>query len=255
MNGMAGELSRYTVMATWDDCPHLDEAAKAEMLREYPAYQREARSKGIPALGSGTVYPVPESDYRCLPFELPAHWPRAWGLDTDAGVGWTGCVWMAWDREASVYYVYDCFKRRHQEPAVTIEAVKARGAWIPGVADAAGLAVTAHDSEQIIGILRQGGLDVVLPDKAVEAGIQQVWELLSAGRLKVFSNCGPLFDELRLYRRDERGRIVKKDDHLVDPLRYLVRSGRERMRTRPGVAKLDEPRLLDPSRMGTSWMQ
>jgi len=47
--------------------------------------------------------------------------------------------------------------------------------WIPGVADAAGLAVTQHDSEQVIAILRQGGLDVALPDKAVEAGIQTVW--------------------------------------------------------------------------------
>ena len=251
---MAESLSRYTVMASWDDCPHLDEDAKRELLAEFPPFQREARSKGIPALGSGTIYPVPENEMRCAPFEVPDHWPRCWGADTDAGAGWTAAVWLAWDRESNVFYVYDCFKRSHQEPAVTVQAIKARGAWIPGVADAAGLAVTAHDSEQIIGILRQGGLDVVLPDKAVEAGIQQVWELLSGGRLRIFSNCGPLFDELRLYRRDEKGRIVKKDDHLVDALRYCIRSGRERMKTKPGSSKAAQTTLYDPAKAGTAWM-
>jgi hypothetical protein len=81
-----------------------------------------------------------------------------------------------------------------------------------------------------------------------------VWELLSGGRLRIFSNCGPLFDELRLYRRDEKGRIVKKDDHLVDALRYCVRSGRERMKTKPGSSKAAQTTLYDPAKAGTAWM-
>ena len=248
-------LSRYTVMATWDDCPHLDEAAKAEMLKEYPAYQREARSRGIPALGSGTIYPVPENEIRVGPFEIPPHWPRCWGGDTDAGAGWTAGVWLAWNREANVGYLYDCFKRSHAEMAVMVEAYKARGAWIPGVADAAGLAVTQHDSEQVIAILRRGGLDVVLPEKAVEAGIQMVWELLSSGRLKVFSNCGPWFDEFRLYRRDDKGRVVKKDDHLMDCTRYAIQSGRTRMKTQPGLKNAAETLAYDPRVASVLWMQ
>jgi hypothetical protein len=28
-----------------------------------------------------------------------------------------------------------------------------------------------------------------------------------------------------MYRRDEKGRIVKENDHLMDCMRYLVRSG------------------------------
>jgi hypothetical protein len=210
------DLTRYTVMATWDDVPHLDEQAKGEMLKEYPAYQRDARSRGIPALGSGTIYPIPESEIRVAPFEIPAHWPRVWGADTDAGAGWTAAIWLAWDREANCGYIYDIYKRSHAEPAVHIEAIKARGAWIPGVADAAGLAVTAYDSEQVISAWKNAGLDVTLPAKAIEAGLQSCWELLSAGRLKVFTSCGAWFEEYRLYRRDEKGRIVKKDDHLQD---------------------------------------
>lgn len=252
---MDANLTRYTVMATWDDVPHLDAQAKGEMLKEYPAYQRDARSRGIPALGSGTIYPIPESEIRVTPFEIPAHWPRVWGGDTDAGAGWTAVVWLAWDREAQTGYLYDCYKRAHAEMAIHITAVKARGEWIPGVADAAGLAVTAHDSEQVVSILRRGGLDVTLPDKAVEAGIQEVWELLSAGRLKVFSSCGPWFEEYRLYRRDAKGRIVKEHDHLMDGTRYVVRSGRDRMKTQPGQRGDGMLPVLDPAAASVSWMQ
>jgi hypothetical protein len=232
----------------------LDEQAKGEMLKEYPAYQRDARSRGIPALGSGTIYPIPENELKVTPFELPAHWPRVWGGDTDAGAGWTAAIWLAWDREANVGYLYDAYKRSHAEMAVHIDAIKARGPWIPGVADAAGLAVTAHDSEQVISILRRGGLDVILPDKAVEAGIQEVWELLSAGRLKIFSSCSAWFEEVRLYRRDDKGRVVKKDDHLMDATRYAVRSGRNRMKTKPGDSDR-HPTVLDPATAAVSWMQ
>lgn len=247
-------LSRYTVMASWDDAPHLDDAAKREMLLEYPPYQRDARSRGIPALGSGTIFPVPESEIRCAPFEIPDHWPRCFGMDTDAGAGWTAAIWLAWDRESNVGYFYDGFKRSHAEPAVTIEAVKARGVWIPGVADAAGLAVTVKDSEQVISILRRGGLDVELPKKAVEAKIQMMWELLSGGRLRVFSNLGAWFDEFRLYRRDDKGRVVKKDDHYMDASLYAITDGRERMKTKPGQKPGEQPITYDPTKVGTSWM-
>ena len=62
-------------------------------------------------------------------------------------------------------------------------------------------------------------------DNSVEAGILKVWEYLSTGRLKIFSNCVNLVKELRIYRRDEKGRIVKANDHLCDCLRYLTLSG------------------------------
>ncbi len=249
------ELTRYLVMATWDDCPHLTTEAKQAMLAEYPPYQRDARSKGIPALGSGTIYPVPESQIRVEPFAIPDHWPRGFGLDLDAGAGWTAAVWVAWDRQADTYYVYDEYKRAHAEPAVHAAALKARGEWIPGVGDAAGLQVTQHDSQQYLTIYRQLGVDLVLPDKAVEAGIQTVWELLSSGRLKAFSTCQRWFDEYRLYRRDDKGRVVKKDDHLQDSLRYILRAGRARMKTRPGTAKGAKNRELSVEARALSWLQ
>ena len=57
--------------------------------------------------------------------------------------------------------------------------------------------------------------------------------MLSAGKLKVFSSCQPWLEEFRLYRRDDRGRIVKQNDHLLDATRYLCMSGVRRMTAKP----------------------
>jgi hypothetical protein len=251
--------TRYLVMASWDDAPHLTAEMKTAMLKEYPPHQREARSKGIPALGSGLIWPVPEADITIAPFAIPVHWPRGYGMDIDAGAGWTAAAWMAWDREADVYYLYDVYKRSHAEPVVHASAIKARGAWIPGVADAAALLVTAHDSEQYVSLYKRLGLDLKLPDKSVETGLQEVWELLSSGRLKVFASCVAFLEEFRLYRRDAKGRVVKQHDHVCDCVRYLVRSGRARMKTAPGTVT-DEPghggrRDVSMGERGQSWMQ
>lgn len=225
--------SKFVVMATWDDAPHLTQAAKDELWRSIPPYQRDARSKGVPQLGSGAIFPVPESDVTVTPFEIPAHWPRGFALDTDMGAGWTGVVWGALDRASQTLFIYDCYKRSRAELAVHIAAVKARGTWIPGVGDAAALIVTPHDAQQIISLYRQAGIDIQLPDKSVEAGLQATWERMSAGRLKVFSSCSQWFEEFRLYRRDDKGRIVKENDHLMDPTRYMVQSGLKRFITQP----------------------
>jgi phage terminase large subunit-like protein len=245
--------TRYIVMASWDDSPHLTREQRDAMLLEFPVHQRDARSKGIPALGSGVIYPIPENDIKVAPFEIPESWPRCWGMDIDAGAGWTAAVWLAHDRNANTYYLYDCYKRSHAEPVVHAEAIKARGKWIPGVADAAALLVTHGDSQQVVAIYRKMGLDVVLPDKAVEAGIFDVWTLLSSGRLKVFASCAAFFEEFRLYRRDGKGRVVKQNDHVCDALRYSIRSGLARMKMKPG----DKPEERDRSAFGgsqSSWM-
>lgn len=93
--------------------------------------------------------------------------------------------------------------------------------------------LTAHDAEQVISLYRRAGLDVRLPDKSVEAGLHFVWEMLSQGRLRVFQSCTAWFEEFRLYRRDNQGRVVKQNDHLMDATRYLCFSGLSRMKTKP----------------------
>jgi len=96
--------SRYLVTANWDDVPHLSAKMKAELLASTPRHMRDARSKGIPTMGSGLIFPVAEEDIVCAPFAIPAHWPQINGLD----FGWDhpfAATSLAWDRDADRIYV------------------------------------------------------------------------------------------------------------------------------------------------------
>ncbi|MGH9257361.1 MAG: hypothetical protein ACRD3C_22605 [Vicinamibacterales bacterium] len=232
-------MSRSIVGATWDDAPHLAPAAKEALWASYPPYQRDARTKGIPQLGAGAIYPVEESFIAVKDFPIPKEWPRGFSLD----VGWnvTAAMFFAYDREGETWYGYDCYKRGQAEPPIHAEAIKARGIWIPGVGDCAD--INKLDGVQFLTIYRNLGLILELANKAVEAGIQDVYTLLSVGRMKIFARrCALWFDEFRLYRRDERGRIVKVNDHLMDCTRYRIRAGISKLATEPiAVSTLTDP--------------
>ncbi len=47
----------------------------------YPAHEREARTKGIPSLGSGRIFPIVEEDILCDAMPIPAHWVQIVGVD------------------------------------------------------------------------------------------------------------------------------------------------------------------------------
>lgn len=229
--GTIESATKAVVMATWDDAPHLTKAQRDDLWKSIPPYQRDARAKGVPQLGSGAIYPVPESDIVVPSMPIPDHWPRVYALD----VGWnrTAAIWGAHDRDAGVWYLYAEHYRGQAEPAVHAEAIKARGTWIPGVIDPAARGRSQHDGQQLRSLYDDLGLDLSSADNSVEAGIYATWEMLSQGRLKVFSTCTSFLSEYRLYRRDEKGKIVKTNDHLMDCARYLVMSGRDRATVKP----------------------
>lgn len=216
-------MSKLVVSATWDDVPHLTQEQKAELWSSIPPYQRDARSKGIPQLGAGAIYPVPESDIIVKPFDLPVYWPRAYGFD----VGWnrTAAVWGAHDREADIVYLYSEHYRGQAEPSVHAAAIRARGDWIIGAIDPASRGRGQKDGEQLFQNYSDLGLVLMKAENGVEAGLFDVWQRLSTGRLKVFSTLQNWLAEYRLYRRDEKGAVVKSNDHLMDATRYLVVSG------------------------------
>lgn len=247
-------MSRVVVLVAWDQVPHLTQEAKDDLIKTIPGYLRDARTKGIPQLGSGAVYPFPETDIRVADFPIPEHWPKAFGLDT-ALAGVTAAAWGAMDPESGVLFIYSVYRRAQAEIAVHAEALKSRGAWIPGVADAAAIADVERRS--FLEHYRAHGLRLVLPDKAVEAGVQDVFDRMSAGKLKVFASCQTWWHEFRLYRRDQKGKIVKQADHVLDATRYLVRSGLQRMEVKPSAARKtfeDLVRAQDAGAKTGDWM-
>lgn len=209
------------VRCGWDDVPHLDEEWKRSTEAGMLAYQREARKLGIPAVGVGKIYPVEESAFVIRPIAIPPHWRRVYGFDG----GWhnTAAVWMAYDKDEDVVYIYSEYKRGEVTVDVHAAAIKARGEWIPGVGDAA--AREGHSNDTVLSLYRARGLKLQLADKSIDAGIQDVLSRLEVGKLKVFSTCVKWLDEYRTYAYDDKQKVVKRNDHLMDATRFGVRSG------------------------------
>lgn len=239
--------TRYLTQAGWDDSPHLSTEMKAKMLADVEPHLRDARSKGDPSMGAGMIYPISPDEVSYTPFAIPAFWPRVFGMD----VGWnvTAALWGALDRSTDTVYIYSEYFGQKQLPLVHAAAIKARGAWIPGVIDPAARGRSQVDGEQLLTTYRGHGLDLSQADNAVEPGLALVWERLCTGRLKVATHLQNFWREFRQYRRhmayNKHGALVaevmKVDDHEMDSLRYLCVSGVPKMRVQE-FRRLEESR-------------
>lgn len=216
---------KAVVMAGWDDVPHLSEAEKARLLASIPPHQRDARSKGIPQLGAGAIYPVEESSFVIDPVPIQPHWRIAYGMD----VGWncTAAVWGALDKDTDTLYLYREYAAGELHPSVHAAAIKGKeGApKHPGVIDPASRGRLQKDGCQLLQDYCDLGLDLQAANNAVEAGLFEVLTRLTTNRLKVFNTLVGWLKEFRVYQRDEKGRVIKKNDHRMDCTRYLVNSG------------------------------
>jgi hypothetical protein len=242
--------SKYVVQAGWKDVPHPDDNEKKKLVANTPPYQIKARTDGEPSLGAGAIYPIAESDIVVPDREIPEYWPRAYAMD----VGWsrTAALWGARDPGTGIIYIYSEHYQGQGEPASHAQAILGRGMWIPGVIDPACLGSSQIDGRTLMEIYRTLGLRLFPAVNAVEAGITEVWQLLVSGRLKIMASCTNFFREFRKYHRDDKGsgKVVKRDDHLMDCLRYLCVSGRPLM----CVAPRPEPVYRRQNYQRQGWM-
>lgn len=225
---------KWFVQAGWKHVPHLDEEQKRALLATTPLHQIQARTEGEPMLGAGAIYPIGEPEILTPTCEIPDTWRRVYALD----VGWnkTAALWGAEEPGTGIVHLYAEHYQGQGEPASHAEAIKARGEWIAGVIDPASLGSSQIDGRTLMDIYGKLGLRLEPAVNAVEAGLTEVWNLLVSGRLKVQEHLHNWRSEFRKYHRDEKGKIVKANDHLMDCARYLVVSGRSHLRVRPRPA-------------------
>ena len=208
------------------DAEHYTAAEKEQIEASYPEHEREARTNGLPTLGSGRIFQIPETLIRCQPFECPDHFYVINGVD----FGWNhpqahAQLWE--DRDTGCFYVAIVMKKEEMKADAAWRAVKSWAERVP--------VAWPHDGYQ-----HEKGGGEVLKDRyalegftmlenhatwptggnAVEPGIQELRELMLDNKFKVFTTCEPFFDEFRLYHRDEYGRIVKLYDDIISAIRY-----------------------------------
>jgi hypothetical protein len=117
---------------------------------------------------------------------------------------------------------------QNQAETVTVRAVEVERHWVRGrLGGGPGV-----DLDLKLSYVRLG-LKLQHAGNSVEAGILRLYQQLSDGTLKIFNTCTQLLADLRYYHCNERGQVVKRQDHLVDALRYAVMAGPLYAKTKP----------------------
>jgi len=240
---------QFMMSASWDDASdeiktiggkpgHLDKKTREQILNAFPPHERDMRSKGVPMLGSGLVYPVPDEDIMCERMELAPHWLRGCGLD----FGWdhaTAAAFSAYDPDTDIVYIYDAYKQKKLTPDVHALALKNKNCdWIPIFWPHDGNRSDGYGGQTLAEIYRKVGVNMHYEHfsnppgignsegeggNQVNPGVLEILQRMQSGRLKVFKDLGDWFEEKRMYHRKD-GKIVTKNDDLMAATRYAVMS-------------------------------
>src|SRR6516164_829965 len=210
-----------------DDAQHFDDKERAQIIASYPEHEREARTKGVPTMGSGRVFLTNEEKLLVDPFDIPAHFLRWGGMD----FGWThysAFVEMAWDRDQDVIYILRTLRLREQTPIEHAAAVRSWNlvwAWPKdgrrSSLEGAGIALAAQYTAAGLDMMHAHATFDDERGVSVEAGLMEMADRMRGDRWKVFkgANDGWL-EEYRLYHRNLDGRLVAENDDAISASRY-----------------------------------
>lgn len=250
---MEDSPDRSDTNMTIDDALHIPKEQRDRIIASYPPHEREARTKGTPALGSGRIFPVTEEQIAVDAFPVPPHWAQIGAID----FGWdhpTAAVKLAWDRDADAVYVINAYRRREAVPAMHAAALRSWGDWIPWAWPHDGLQHDKGSGDQLAQLYRKDGLKL-LPEHAqyendrgtgVEAGLMDMLERMETARFFVFRHLADWFEEFRLYHRKD-GKVVKLQDDLMSATRYGVMSLRHARVAAPRMIRVAPFRNTDPA--------
>ena len=224
---------QFFMMKGWGDAPHISKEKSERLLASYPAHQRDMRSKGTPMLGHGRIYDLSEEFLTCDAFPIPKHFYVINGMD----FGWDhpqAHVQLVWDRDSDIFYITKAQKMRRTSPNEAWGSVKCWAEGIPTSWPLDGLQTEKGSGKQQMQYYSEAGFQM-LDERAtwedggngVEAGLYEIRDLMSKGKFKIFAGLRELLDEVLQHHRDEKGKIVKTMDDLLDAIRYAYMMRRE----------------------------
>ena len=234
LKGMTNTVKRFLVdkmpgthvtTMTINDAEHYTPEQRKAIIASYPAHERDARTKGIPSLGSGRIFAIDEESIKVDAFPIPTHWAQLGGVD----FGWdhpSAAVRMAWDKDSDTIYVTDCHRQKEQTPQMFALSLKEWPDWLPYSWPHDGLQHDKGSGDQLASQYKKAGLKM-MPERAtfpdgtngVEAGIQDMLQRMQLKKFKVFSHLADWFEEFRMYHRKD-GKVVKEADDLMAATRY-----------------------------------
>jgi hypothetical protein len=210
--------------------------------RDLPDWQFKMFHEGIFTRPAGAIYecfddtigPKDGDTNVCDPFDIPPNWPRL--LGQDFGDVHMGSVFLAEDPDSDYVYIYGARLDGNMSISSHVERIKEKGFRLH--------ASPKHEVVQEFELACGGswsendyrkdfilcGLDITRPPvREVEVGILRVYSMLKTRRLKVFSDCKTVQNEIKSYSRkvNDYGEPVreikdKEKYHRIDALRYIV---------------------------------
>lgn len=217
----------------------------------------QLRLLGIPRLGSGLVYGDKVFTDEHVLEDTTYLDISTWTLNRaiDAGYRHPGCVWIAVSPDEKQMVLYRSWLGKDctiAQAAETIKSLSGAEHYFHDLIDPAVCQTNAETGQPEIQVWKANGIHAnPAPDNRVHSGIERVWKLLNERveipdrtgdgvlvrpRFRVVrSDCQDWLRERKLYRfknvvkepqRDAVDfKVVKRDDHLMDPTRYLVAAG------------------------------
>lgn len=222
-----------------------------EMARSYPGGTSGPAWKAEMEIDWGAragelVYPSWDRQIHVIdPVALDPTWPRYRAIDP----GWhnpTACLWGCLSPEGILYLYREHYRSGWTVPqhAQYIKGCSGREEYEWTVIDPSAFSQTLATQRSVASQFTDMGVICVPGDNDVEDGIAEVNEWLrpkdnGAPNIQVFRNLRETIREIEGYRfevqtpeqasrRDPREKPVKKDDHLMDAMRYLVMSAPDR---------------------------
>jgi len=222
-----------TVMTLWD-VPGMTQEKVDTIMRGYPPYQRQARTMGVPMMGSGQVFPVDPDSITEDPLTfIPPEWLKLWGIDFGINHPF-GAVLLAWDREADVIHVVHAIRINDGLPLQHSSAMKAIAANVKVSWPQDGTQ-RRDDGKPMSNLYKEQGLHMLpghatWPDGSIstEAGVTEMYDRMTTGRFKVARTLmnSEWGQEFRDYHRDEEGKLVKIKDDLMSATRVAIMAKR-----------------------------
>ncbi|MEO1715767.1 MAG: hypothetical protein AAFR76_01535 [Planctomycetota bacterium] len=202
------------------DNPHVPSRGLRKRFQNLQPERRDARLFGRWATAKGVIYPSFSRALHVVPrFPIPPEWKKYRCIDF--GI-WFACLWAAIDPNKDQLVVYRELKTYDVQlgsNARTVNALSGTERYAASLADPA-------DKTARVKLRKQYNLHTRPAQKSIENGLDAVTERLAMTeqkypRLVIFDDLVELLAELPLYKRDENGQIIKKNDHLCDDLRYI----------------------------------
>ncbi len=221
-DNIINDPSIHKVWLTMDDAKHLRKEDIERLLEGMSEDEKKARRFGIATVGEGKVFNFQESDYTIEPFEIPPYWRRIGGLDVGLTHP-TGALCAAIDDDADTIYIYKEY--RVQNKTAFEHAAHLKHWGVKFLIDPSAFNRQIGTGQSTAAIYQDEGLDLIKANNSVDASLIEIRRLMGSGRLFIFDNLAMLLRELRMYRTkktaDGNAKIVKEEDDLIDPLRYI----------------------------------